>query len=411
MKKSYQNIFSVGLPPLFLFALFATQVGNAAAQECASDSECADGEFCELDPLIEYCENPEPGTEWACENIEDATGFCEDATGRCQDDSDCEENFSCRKNAMGISMVGCAAGEDCADQKPVELTPTYGRCRAEPIVCEDDSDCPSPLYCESPDMGECSISSDGESSCPEEMVKICSYQPVECDTDDDCESGYECVEAGTDEECSPADADVPIDDPGERPVPDEACVGEDCPVPAEPEPMPEIECTTRTINICFPARVDCQDDDDCQEGESCFDFSGTVDAPDFWDDDEEAMVCLPDGWVAIFNGHVRGQGGGDLSGQRENEDAIGLGEPAGTDSDSGDEGDDKHTTTMSSDDEEPNDDGASDGDEEKADESDDDGGGCSVAPGGAGSIISCFMLLGLIVARRRLKHSRRPQRH
>lgn len=420
MKKAYQKIFSVGLSPLLFCAFFAIQAGEVAAQECTSDSECAEGEFCELDPLIEYCEDPEPGTEWACENIEDATGFCEDATGRCQDDSDCDENFTCRKSAMGMSMAGCAPGEDCVDvdRKPVELTPTYGRCRAEPIPCEDDSDCPSPLYCESQDTGECWESSDGESGCTKESVKTCAYQPVECESDDDCESGYECLEAGTEEDCSSEGEDLPMDDSEEVPVPDdpgsgEQCVGEDCPVPVEPEPItrPDIECVTRTVNICFPVRVDCQNDDDCQQDESCFDFSGPVDAPDFWDDDEEAMVCLPDGWVAIFNGHVRGQSA-DVGGANSDDATFGLTESASTRSDSKGQGEDVLTPTASSDSE------ASDSDDKNADDSDGDseddsaknsdgGGGCSVATGGTGSIVPALMLLGFAISRRRFRRFRR----
>lgn len=293
---------------LLSLSLVIGNIGNAAAQACFTDAECSESEFCEMESIVEMCQNPEPGNEWVCEGYEDVSGHCQDRADRCQEDSECEENYACEKDRV-VMTSGCAPGQDCSANKPVDYTSRFGRCEPQPIKCENDDDCPSPLFCESEDHGVCWTSTNGESGCTEDIVKRCAYQPAVCENDDDCESGYECIEVETEGLCY-STSDEGIDFPEPASIPEE-CPEGDCDNPVEPEPMtlPDVDCEPEIQRFCFPVRVDCEDDDDCSEGNTCIDFSEYEESPSWWADGEVAVACLPVGLVMLLSGHVDSSAG------------------------------------------------------------------------------------------------------
>jgi hypothetical protein len=220
----------------------------------------------------------------------------------CTSDADCEDGFACEK---GASTPGCdPSGGPCADAGVTIAE--MGYCEPKPIVCETALDCPEGLACESGgDTGTCTSSRDGGTTCePDEpSAKQCVYAPTECTSDDDCDADYACTVLATTQECS-----------GGGP----ACApGESC-----PDPTPDM-CTTRELKSCFPKRVDCRVDGDCNGDWNCVEIPEDArgeDAPAGWQD--ATAVCFPEGLALVAQGRV--EGGGTFA---PNDGASGGGEP------------------------------------------------------------------------------------
>ena len=157
----------------------------------------------------------------------------------CKTDADCPSGFQCEK---GVSVPGCAGGQDCPDAAPiVEET---GYCEKAPISCQADTDCPQFMKCSaSASDSPCWIDSTGDGGCAEpdpNPPKYCAYAPIACTADGECPEGFACTEE-TDCAVAPCPA------------------GQECPVPPD----------CQSSKFCGPKEISCQADSECPKDWTC----------------------------------------------------------------------------------------------------------------------------------------------
>lgn len=155
----------------------------------------------------------------------------------CKSDADCPSGYQCEK---GVSMPGCAPGQDCSDAGPIESE--TGSCEKAPIACQTDADCPAYLKCTSSGDTVCWQDSTGDGGCEEpdpNAPKYCQYEPITCDSDAACPEGFACTEVS-------------------------ACPSIDC-VPGSECPEP----TCQTSKYCAPKEIVCAADTDCPAEWTC----------------------------------------------------------------------------------------------------------------------------------------------
>lgn len=172
----------------------------------------------------------------------------------CQSDADCAEGEVCEQYSAPCPAIDCAPGEDCPD---IECEPeTFGECVRPPITCETDADCPTYLSCVQDDAPgvTCAIEEGQDEPVCDEPEDIepgpgyCAYRIIDCETDAECPSDFECIVVGSSGGCSVA-----------------PCVdGEECP---EPECDEEEE-----FRGCMPRQIECETSDDCPSEWSCQTF-------------------------------------------------------------------------------------------------------------------------------------------
>jgi hypothetical protein len=293
----------------------------------------------------------------------------------CAEDADCASSERCEKGDSAVDCVATPPGSgegdsdgEGADRSPgagcgeAPAEPQLGSCEPAPIECEAHADCPEGLVCrKSEGDGDCTASSEGgEAKCTSEPEPgRCVYEAEPCDgtCDDD---RYACLAIGEVGECS-------------------AQPGAPCPNNGECPPPPEPVCTQEERRYCFPARVDCATDADCDGGWQCVALSEDAkdDAPEGWEGADR--LCLPEGLALAIEGKVDVGGGTSESSQ---------------DSTAGEE-----RPAKSGDDNTAPEDGQPGGPVGTADSSD----GCAVAEPGAraGSALPWLALLGLGLTRRR----------
>lgn len=163
----------------------------------------------------------------------------EDVSDQCTEDTDCAEGYFCAK---GASSPGCDAVGECPEPDVVEEE--FGSCELAPVSCTSDADCDEYLSCVDVGTSNCTVSSDGTSSCDDgapDAVMQCSVATIECRVDADCPREFECVSHAA------------------------PCPAIDCAEDA-PDCKP---CEPNTRQVCQPKQIACVDDDDCPSDWSC----------------------------------------------------------------------------------------------------------------------------------------------
>ena len=204
---------------------------------CQSDSECQQGERCNLDVCINPdCMNSPDG---ACEPV-CTHGLCEPVSGECFSDVDCGEGFHCE---FGGTEPNCDPqnGQNCE----VDCDPSTGNCGDRPIA--------APGFCvENIPVDDCAALCGPNSEClifEDGSVGCVPVQTAECVSDQDCGQGLTCNAA-----------DVCLSDP--------ACN----------DPNTDPVCTDVCWGFCVEAQpTSCQADADCAAGQIC-ELQNTCDA-------------------------------------------------------------------------------------------------------------------------------------
>ena len=259
----------------------------AHAQECTTDADCGVGQVCaEVDLSKPDCP---PGADCGAPADPVTSQQCTGAP--CATDDDCPDGMGCDHAPMVAAP--CAAGAACAT--PDAGAGGTGTCEPRPIDCATDDDCPTGLTCledtESGGVSTCSSSRDGGVSCEPTVepvtttTRACGFQNEVCETDDDCtQAGFACITSQGETSCSGSD-------PG-------CAQGQECP------PPPPTQCETSTTKTCFPARVDCTQDSDCEAHWVCFTLP-----PDAQDGAPAEFVgatdvCMPEGLALAIDGAI-----------------------------------------------------------------------------------------------------------
>lgn len=264
MKPSHALLRNVIAGSLFLTgSLLFTSV--AQATECKADGDCGEGYRCQIisTPIGvpcaagEECAPPETDAE--------TSGICVRKPITCQTDADCPSYLKCEEDTPDVSCgsPGCPDG-NCGEQ-PVECTPsepadTTRTCRPREIECETDSQCPSNFECVSYAVSGCAGTSapcaEGQEcpstpdECQETEQKACMPKLIECESNAGCPSDWECTSYTTrSDDC----LDTSIsDDPAEPPTPG----------------TPAAKCENITRSICIPPGFDVGYDNVGEDGSS-----------------------------------------------------------------------------------------------------------------------------------------------
>ena len=344
--------------------------------------------------------------------VEEEDPFDDIVGSECDTDEDCPVDFLCEQ-----IEIGCGTVPDCP-----------------PCVCAgcdpDDEDCTEDPECECPDCPE-------PEPCDDEVVGMCVFSPAECEVDEDCGEGFECVEI---EECwgggSSGDCMCSGCVCAECPEGEE-CPPCDCPedpvCECEDEDDYEEECET-LMAVCLPQEIECEVDTDCPEGFVCYEFSDMVTCDCACsclceEEDEEncppcdcgecdcgeeesEFYCFPEGWDEEYFG---GDGGGSIDTGEETPDPQ---DPVnGDDKEEGEDPEPDADEPEGEADEEPDDVPEGDADDDGAGEAGggesgaDDGGstGCSAGATSASGfpmVLIAFAALALAAIRRRRSGSR-----
>jgi hypothetical protein len=227
-------------------------------------------------------------------------GFASSArAGDCTEDGDCREGQYCE---FGQPAVAVPCADDECPQVDASLPPD-GYCMWRPIACEKGADCPEGLECDLSSETKCSSA---DASCDATAVAgRCDYDEVHCETDADCLDRWECL-VSTHEVCSAS-----------------TCAGSGC------DGGIEKHCETSEDRICFPKRVDCTTDADCDGDYRCVMFPEDgldEDSPAQWQG--ATKVCMPEGLALLFEGKL--QRGGVTSAGRTDSDGTGGGSKSAT---------------------------------------------------------------------------------
>jgi len=232
------------------------------------------------------------------------------ARAQCTTDADCPAGMGCELDTptSGGGTADCRVGDaGCLEPEPTPAPTPQGQCQPQPIACKDDGDCPTGLTCVEEDQGDsassCTSSADGGVVCeeppaPEPATRACGFALVGCQDDSDCtQDGYVCTVTETKADCS----DVPCSADGV------------CPEPAA------ADCTPSEYRVCFPARVDCSDDSECDDGWTCYALPDDLqkDAPAGYEGATD--VCFPEGVALAIDGQIElaDTGSRDAGGARD----------------------------------------------------------------------------------------------
>lgn len=347
---------------------------TASAIECASDADCADGEYCAMACAEPACppgeECPEPDCTGECVGLDDGMGWSE-----CETDADCGEGWLCRHETSEMCTdTACPEGAECPDTEPACETYEYSYCEYDLQECEADSDCDDGFVCLSYSYDECPPVAMPDcapgSDCPEPEPVECTTVSeafcapryiAPCEADADCGDGFTCVEAqscwcsgGGGTSGGSSGGEIPPDagagsDPG---APDSGA-GSGSSIPGEPTPGDDVPaddcgCEPTGTFYCEPEVIECDADSDCPTDWTC--MSGDVSsAPCTFDEAtgetfcpepvEGASYCAPPAWgvwgmgagsadggyaeaAADATGASRGEEGGAGGGSTNTDDSV-----------------------------------------------------------------------------------------
>ena len=232
----------IGFGTLFTLgacALLASVPAEASAKSCEQDDDCPDEFTCEVTGAIE-CSDSKPCPEGeACETPADCVPeeYRECVSPSCEDDGDCPSDMVCYEQTSsqcGGSTPGCDPSGECpepVDAGQPECTETTERsCVARYVPpCTEDTDCGVGFTCEEESISTCSGGGsaggtgtggaapsmdggqanppDGETHCttmPTGRFR-CILQPVACDDESDCPSGFSCEDDPNQPACAVLD--------------------------------------------------------------------------------------------------------------------------------------------------------------------------------------------------------------
>ena len=218
--------------PLLWAALALTP--TAVYADCTQDSDCADGEICESNPISSAeCFIDENGEEICTEEeMIETIGYCTDAPINCVQDSDCPSHLRCE----GLEGVTSSPGDP-----------------GEPPPPSPDQD--GDGFAPDPDADQIEEE-------PEDVPAMCVYIPAECETDDDCGENFHCETYTYEVGCT-------------MPVPVECEEGEDCP---PVEDFDEDDCGEEEFSegFCEPNEIECDSDEACPADWRCREMTELV---------------------------------------------------------------------------------------------------------------------------------------
>lgn len=306
----------------------------AFAQECTTDADCAEGDYCSMAPCVGMdCDPDDPN----CEIPEcPETGICsnemyESGPTECTTDADCGAGFICESmGASDCAQPPCPEGEECPEVDCT--TEEFFACVPDRNACASDADCAEGLQCETYSYEQCSGGTDvvcpeGE-ECPEpEPVEEACETVTEsycippylgaCEVDADCGPGFTCEEeemcscSGSGGSSGGSDPSVPPDFDGGAP--------DDSPEECSCEPSGEFYCEL--------VQVECATDADCIDGFVCVD-SPDGDVPCSIDSEgneecgepvDSASYCLPESYEDWAGGGGLPTTDEDLAGESDGE--------------------------------------------------------------------------------------------
>lgn len=263
-----------------------------AGKECTASSQCTMERICTPDG---WCVPPglECRSDLHCPAGEHCSqrGFCVARGLECEEEAQCRPDKSC--NAQGFCVtIGteCDRTEHCPEGK--ECNP-LNYCVLQDRSCDLDLHCPPGWRCED-DSGACvpTASSCQEQGCPAGQAcnrfGLCAPIDRECAADGQCPAGQRCRETGF---CVPQGAECNDEpdcgDAGQTCNPFGACVSRFDDLPLCGRCVEDSDCRSPT-GVCFDASYtdgqgqppdergvclrDCQRDDDCAPGMSCFTY-------------------------------------------------------------------------------------------------------------------------------------------
>ncbi len=298
--------------------------GQALAQTCVTDADCAEGQVClatpcaapDCDPDDAECDPP------VCEDV------CVDDPGgvpwsECASDDDCGAGFVCE--AVGGSDCACPAGADCMDCEPETF---YG---CVPAPCQSDADCGEGLVCLTFESASCSDTAEpmpvcepgqeceepsgvpAPPECETETVSFCGPKYLAaCEVDGDCGEGFTCEVA---EECSCSGGGATPTDPVPEPGQDGGDAGDPMPPREFDDGAPPEECVCEPTGekYCQAQEIACEDDAACPTGWTCESYPSTPST--CWTDesgnvecDDEQGVPAPSVCVPPYYGEYPGPG-------------------------------------------------------------------------------------------------------
>lgn len=329
------------------------------------------------------------------------------AEDQCADDSECAEGFLCTTVEAPCAGVACDPdpdGEvDCPDTPPCEHEQLRVCTPAPPESCQTDSDCAHGLIChlqtfEACDEGapSCPEGDDGceeeqssQGECVEQTVGQCAPAYLgDCEESADCGPGFECKPQ---EECSCSDS--PGVEPGEEPD-------------GGSRPEQDCECYPSDYNACELIEQRCDADNECAGDLVCLELAQGNDSSCAVDSNGESTCDEPDSSGA--------EAGERYCAPHDYERWTGVGQPTapGSNEREGDAaGDDDPSSGGSGEANSPEpgdyDQDESDGPTAQDDDFSDDGCGCASQSSGAptpGALaIFTGLLFGLLGARQRLR--------
>lgn len=249
-------------------ALLALALGSQArAQQCTSDADCDDGYACDLGPVgMQDCSRPDPSAPDAgsCDPTPlPRSGECEPRKMTCDTDADCVKGLTC-------------------------------------VHHEDSSACASP-----PALPDGGAPETPDCGAPEPSPGECAYVLVECQKDSDCDDGLECAPVSKTTECEGSSS-------GSVCMPGQPCT--------PPEQMET--CTETTHSYCFPPRVDCTRDDDCEDGARCVVLPDDAkkDPPPGWQGAN--ALCFPEAFALALEKRVDFEGAGGTKSEDSSADSA-----------------------------------------------------------------------------------------
>jgi MYXO-CTERM domain-containing protein len=192
----------LALPTFALIAaVFAPS--RAAAQQCTTDAECADGFACIKGWSAPGCEDPSAGCP-SPEPVESELGWCERKPISCTTDADCPDFMACMDEDTPCWSSSSGDESDC-----IEPDPANRSCRATELTCATTADCPSSFEClsvpEPCPMYDCAPGTDCEPVDCNQTQNVCQPEQIACSTNADCPSAWSCEDVGTtDCETSPS---------------------------------------------------------------------------------------------------------------------------------------------------------------------------------------------------------------